>query len=69
MVLPSAFSCVQQLQHFAAAGGVEAGSGLVEHDQLGIAEQRLRDADALHHAARVLADLQILVAVELHLRE
>ena len=38
-----------------AADGVEPGHGLVEHDQLGIAHQGLRDADALEHALGELA--------------
>ena len=38
-----------------AADGVEPGHGLVEDDQLGIAHQGLRDADALEHALGELA--------------
>ena len=59
----------QDLQHLAAAGRIEAAGGLVEDHELRVAQQRLRDADALHHAARVLADPQVLVARQLDLLE
>ncbi len=65
--LPFGLQLGEQLQNFAAAGGVEPGCRLVEHDQFGIAEQGLRDADTLHHAARILADFEILVAFSLTL--
>ena len=41
----------QQVEEAVALLGVEAGGGLVDDDQLRLAEQRLRDAEALAHAA------------------
>ena len=42
----------------AAAERIEPGHRLVEEDHLGIVDERLRDADALHHPLRELAQLQ-----------
>ena len=42
----------------AAAERIEARHRLVEDHQLGIVDERLRDADALQHALRELAELQ-----------
>ena len=42
----------------AAAERIEPGHRLVEKDHFGIVEQRLRDADALHHPLRELAQLE-----------
>ena len=42
----------------AAAERIEPGHRLVEEDQLRVVEQRLRDADALHHPLRELPQLQ-----------
>src|SRR5205085_12021876 len=47
-----------QRAHFAAANRVEAGHRLVQEDDLGIVEERLRDPDALQHAFRKLSQLQ-----------
>ena len=46
----------QQPAHPAHALGIEAVGGLVEDQDLGIAEQRVGEAEALAHAERVLAD-------------
>ena len=43
----------EQVQEAIALGGVQAGRGLVDNDEAGIAEQRLRDAEALLHAAGI----------------
>ena len=45
-----------QIAHLAPADGIEPGHRLVEDDELRIVDERLREADALHHAFRVLAD-------------
>ena len=42
--------------HLAAADGIEARHRLVENHELGIVDERLREADALHHPLRVLPD-------------
>ena len=52
----------EQVEEAIALGGVEAGGRLVDDDEAGIAEQGLRDAEALLHAAgvggeRFLADV------------
>ena len=47
-----------QRAHVAAAERIEARHRLVEEDDLGIVDQRLREADALNHALRELAQLQ-----------
>jgi hypothetical protein len=49
-----------------APDGIEPGHGLVEHDQLGIAHQGLRDADALEHALGELAQGPAARVVEAH---
>ena len=46
-----------QVANVAAAERIEAGHRLVEEHHLGVVEQRLRDADALDHALRILAQL------------
>jgi hypothetical protein len=43
---------------------VEAGGGLVDDDQLGIAEQRLGDAEALPHAAGEAAEMVLAHGME-----
>ena len=43
-----------QLAHFATADRIETRHRLVEHDELGIVDERLREPDALDHALRVL---------------
>ena len=42
--------------HVAHAAGVKPGRGLVEQEQLGFAQQRRRDPEALAHPVRVAAD-------------
>src|SRR5437867_8304463 len=49
--LAGLFEGMHQVQNFLAAGGIEAGSRLVEDQQLRIADQRLRDSQPLHHPA------------------
>ena len=43
----------QQIEKAVALGRIESGGGLVDDDQPRIGEQRLRDAEALLHAAGV----------------
>src|SRR5271166_3019707 len=50
--LAGAIALQQQLTHGNARDGIERRGGLVENQQLGIADQRLRQSDALLHAAR-----------------
>ena len=50
---PLAGELGQQVAKAQALGGVEPDGGLVDDQQLRIAQQRLRDAHALAHAARV----------------
>ena len=47
----------EQVQEAHALGGIEAGGGLVDDDELRIAQQRDRDAEALAHSAGVAAEL------------
>ena len=47
----------EQVEEAHALGRIEAGRGLVDDDQLRVAEQRDGDAEALPHAARVAAQL------------
>ena len=53
-VLPASRSRRIERADVAAAQRVEPRHRLVEEDDLGVVDQRLRDADALHHALRVL---------------
>ena len=46
----------EQVEEAVALLGVEAGGRLVDDDQLGVADQRLGDAEALPHAAREAGD-------------
>ena len=46
----------KQIQKAIALGRVEAGGGLVDDDQAWLAQQRLRDAEALLHAAGIGAE-------------
>src|SRR5205807_2167278 len=52
---------LDDLAHEPPAAGVEARSRLVQEDELGVAQERLRESDALQHALREMA--QLLVAV------
>ena len=45
----------QQVAHPADAGGVQTVGGLVEDEDLGVAEERVGDAEALPHAQGVVA--------------
>src|SRR5215831_13545766 len=54
----------QQIEHLLAPGWIEPRRRLIQHKQLRIGEQRLRDSQPLHHAAGVLTDFQVLVAVQ-----
>ena len=47
-----------QVPDLPAPEGIEPGHRLVEKDDLGIVDERLRDPDALHHPLRELAQLQ-----------
>ena len=47
-----------EISHLAAAQRIEAGHRLVEKHDLGIVDERLRDADALNHPFRKLAKRQ-----------
>ena len=53
-----------QLAHVAAADRIETRHRLVEDDELGIVDERLREPDALHHALRVLAQRPAAVGAE-----
>ena len=46
-----------QILDFAAADRVEPGGRLVEDDQVGVVDERLRQADAALHALREFADV------------
>ena len=46
----------QQIEEAVAFLRVETGGGFVDDDQFGIADQRLRDAEALPHPARETGD-------------
>src|SRR5439155_22313441 len=59
----------QQVLHLAVRERVEAARGLVEHEDLGVAQQGLREADALQHAAAVLAHALVARLLEAHERE
>ena len=59
----------EQVEEAVALLGIEAGGRLVDDDQLGIADQRLGDAEALAHAAgeagqRLLAHVPQIDLVE-----
>ena len=56
-VIPSSASRRISNAHVAHAAGVQAGRRLVEHQQLGPAQQRRGDAQSLAHPVRVAADL------------
>ena len=57
-VQPAIAQPEDQRADVAAAERIEARHRLVEDDQLRIVDERLRDADALQHALRELAQLQ-----------
>ena len=47
-----------------AAHGVKAGGGLIEEDEVGFVDERLREADALHHAFRKTTETTIAMRGE-----
>ena len=51
---------LHQVAHFAASERIQARHGLVEENQFGIMQNRLRDSGALQHALRKLAQLHAL---------
>ena len=53
-----------QVLHLAGADRVQAGGGLVEHDQLGVVDQGLGQADAAGHALAVFLQLPPLGPVQ-----
>ena len=55
-----------ELAHLVHARGVEAVHRLVEDDQVGAADQRLREAEPLLHAERVAADAPVLRVRQVH---
>src|SRR2546425_11816893 len=64
-------ACLESLDqgpHIAPPDRVEVGGRLIEDQQLGSAEYRLRDAEPLLHPFRVLADLAVL-SIEARERE
>ncbi len=58
-----------QLPDVAAPQRIEARHGLVEEHELGVVDERLRDAHALQHALRELAQLQTPFGADAHLVE
>jgi len=56
----------QQVEEAAALLRVEPGGGLVDDDEPRIAQQGLRDAEALPHAAREPAELLLALVPEVH---
>jgi hypothetical protein len=49
--------------------GIEAGGGFIDDEELGIVEERLRDADALAHAAGIAAERALGGVGEIYERE
>ena len=58
-----------QLEHLLAALRVHAVGGLVEEQQVGIVDQRLRQLDSLLHAGRVRLDVAVARFAEAHVVE
>src|SRR5215472_1262284 len=61
------FERQDEIAHLFAARRVQARCRFVQHQQFGIAQQRLGDPQALDHSPRILPDLQTLVAIQLDL--
>ena len=59
----------QEAAHPCDAFGVESAGRLVEHDDLGIPQERARHREALAHAGRVAADTPVARPDEAHERE
>ncbi len=57
--LPAALQLEDEVADLLAPDGVEPAHRLVEHDEGGIAGERLGDAEPLLHALRVLPDLPV----------
>ena len=68
-VQPAIAQPQDQRAHVAAAERIEPGHRLVENHQLGLVDERLRDADALQHAFRELAQLQAALGADADLVE
>ena len=60
---------VEQVQDLVAQARVDAGGRLVHEQQLGLAEQRAGDEDALLLAARQLADVAVAEVLDVQPRE
>ena len=50
------FQIENQVANFARAGGIDARGRLVEHDQFGFLDERLREPDALQHSLGIAAE-------------
>ena len=59
-VLPWSRIPLDDVADIAPPDGVDAVGRLVEHDQVGVVDERLRDAEPLPHALRVRADFLLL---------
>ena len=53
-----------EAEHLVAAGGIEPVRRLVEEDEFGVVDERLRELDALLHARRIAADGAVTLLVE-----
>src|SRR5207302_2887544 len=62
---PLAGQAANEVAHVAHAGRVEAGSGLVQEEQLRLPQKRRGDAEPLAHPVRVAADLVVATVLEL----
>ncbi len=63
-VVPRSRSSQDQRADVAAAQRIEPRHRLVEKEDLGIVDERLRNAHALHHALRVLAQLHAALGAD-----
>ena len=64
--MPRALQVADHVADEEAAERVEAGGGLVEEDEVGLAEEGLREPDPLPHALAVLAEALVARLAELH---
>ena len=69
MVLPLAWSCVEERHDLEAGFGVEVAGGLVGQDDGGAVDQRAGDGDALALAAGELVGLVVHAGFEAHVGE
>ena len=60
---------MHQVEHLVASSRIEPVRGLVEEQQLGVVDDRLRQLDPLLHAGRVAADRPIALLVQAHVAE